>query len=304
MPCLLTEIIAEIFSILGAQACEAEITYELKSTENEKRPPQVGEELRRYAQAIKRNKCLGGARFNLNPEAGKRGDSHDRHEDNRWRAHKLALVKVLTNLYGRPSSPSTDFAVWSNVGMMLTLLHNHQDIVLNIGNMLIQETLSTNGSVAGSTGGGNGGGGDPAGGNGASGGGDGKGPGGGRIAGYIARNPWRAAGIGALTVVAAAPIVVLGPVAGILGFGALGPVAGSAAAAMQAGIGLVEAGSLFAMMQSIGMAGAAATAGAPLLAGVGVTAGLGATALAVTGEAGGEIQENVEMWVQIVIALI
>ena len=50
-----------------------------------------------------------------------------------------------------------------------------------------------------------------------------------------------------------------------LGFGTAGVVAGSAAAAIQSGIGNVAAGSLFAICQSLGMTGffaTAATAGA------------------------------------------
>lgn len=47
------------------------------------------------------------------------------------------------------------------------------------------------------------------------------------------------------------------PVLGAAGFGALGPVAGSSAAAWQASMGVVEAGSLFAWCQSAAMGGAA-----------------------------------------------
>lgn len=44
---------------------------------------------------------------------------------------------------------------------------------------------------------------------------------------------------------------------GAVGFSALGPVAGSSAAAWQASMGAVEAGSLFAWCQSAAMGGAA-----------------------------------------------
>lgn len=47
------------------------------------------------------------------------------------------------------------------------------------------------------------------------------------------------------------------PVLGAVGFAATGPVAGSTAAAWQASIGLVEAGSVFAWCQSAAMGGAA-----------------------------------------------
>ena len=47
------------------------------------------------------------------------------------------------------------------------------------------------------------------------------------------------------------------PVLGAVGFTVVGPAAGSAAAAWQASIGAVEAGSLFAWCQSVAMGGAA-----------------------------------------------
>lgn len=58
------------------------------------------------------------------------------------------------------------------------------------------------------------------------------------------------------TVVGIVAAVAL-PVLGAAGFGALGPVAGSSAAAWQASIGAVEAGSLFAWCQGAAMGGAA-----------------------------------------------
>ncbi|KAI0037899.1 hypothetical protein FA95DRAFT_1568002 [Auriscalpium vulgare] len=62
--------------------------------------------------------------------------------------------------------------------------------------------------------------------------------------------------IGAVLTPIAAPAVV-----GLWGFGAAGPVAGTAAAAAQAGIGNVVAGSSFAVLQSIGMGGAVPVVG-------------------------------------------
>ena len=56
-----------------------------------------------------------------------------------------------------------------------------------------------------------------------------------------------------------------------LGFGTLGPVAGSVAAAWQTFLGNIAAGSLFAFLQSAGMGGAAAS----VFAGIGI-AGAGA----------------------------
>ena len=59
----------------------------------------------------------------------------------------------------------------------------------------------------------------------------------------------------------------------ILGFSAVGPVAGSIAAGWQSSIGLVSAGSLFAFLQSAAMGGAA-------MAGI---VGLGVAGLAIAG---------------------
>lgn len=72
------------------------------------------------------------------------------------------------------------------------------------------------------------------------------------------------------------------PVLGAVGFGALGPIGGSAAAGWQASIGLVEAGSLFAWCQSAAMGGAAAV-NTIVAAGA---AGGGVTALATAAAAG------------------
>jgi len=62
--------------------------------------------------------------------------------------------------------------------------------------------------------------------------------------------------IAGFVVLTAASLVIPGLAAA--GFAASGPVAGSAAAAMQSGIGLVRAGSFFAWCQSAAMGGAAA----------------------------------------------
>jgi len=65
-------------------------------------------------------------------------------------------------------------------------------------------------------------------------------------------------GIGVAVVVAILLPVVAPALLGIIGFGALGPIAGSFAAAIQAIIGNVAVGSLFATLQSIAMGGLAA----------------------------------------------
>jgi hypothetical protein len=73
---------------------------------------------------------------------------------------------------------------------------------------------------------------------------------------YIRENPAKFAfqAIGA-TALAASFVTV--PVLGAVGFSAIGPVAGSAAAGWQASTGLVQAGSFFAWCQSAAMGGAA-----------------------------------------------
>lgn len=60
--------------------------------------------------------------------------------------------------------------------------------------------------------------------------------------------------VGGAVTIASIAIV---PILGVAGFSAIGPVAGSVAAALQSSIGLVEAGSFFALCQSIAMGGAA-----------------------------------------------
>jgi hypothetical protein len=67
------------------------------------------------------------------------------------------------------------------------------------------------------------------------------------------------------------------PILGAVGFAATGPVAGSAAAAWQASIGLVRAGSIFAWCQSAAMGGAAVNGiVATGLTGAGIVVGAGA----------------------------
>ncbi|KAH9063347.1 hypothetical protein EDB87DRAFT_174282 [Lactarius vividus] len=61
--------------------------------------------------------------------------------------------------------------------------------------------------------------------------------------------------VGAIVGIVLTPVVAP-PILHALGFSAIGPVAGTAAATMQAGIGNVAAGSLFAMAQSVAMGGA------------------------------------------------
>ena len=71
---------------------------------------------------------------------------------------------------------------------------------------------------------------------------------------YSQWSPLLAAVVTGAAVTFGAPVVL-----GYVGFSAVGPVAGTAAAAWQASIGSVAAGSLFATLQSTAMAGVAAT---------------------------------------------
>ncbi|KAG6113192.1 hypothetical protein E4U13_003965 [Claviceps humidiphila] len=72
-------------------------------------------------------------------------------------------------------------------------------------------------------------------------------------------------------VLVAAPGLVAAPMLGVLGFGSLGPGAGTAAALIQSLIGNVARGSFFAMLQSAGMGGAGAMALNAIISGIGLT---------------------------------
>jgi hypothetical protein len=97
----------------------------------------------------------------------------------------------------------------------------------------------------------------------------------GRFRRYIDDNPIRF-GLQVTGAVISTAALITVPILGAVGFSALGPVAGSAAAGWQASIGAVEAGSLFAWCQSVTMGGAAVA---------GLT-GTGVGAAAVTGALG------------------
>ena len=99
---------------------------------------------------------------------------------------------------------------------------------------------------------------------------------------WIRANPARTAAImGGITVFAlacATPAIL-----GAVGFSAIGPVAGSAAAAWQASMGSVVAGTLFAFLQSAAMGGAA----------LGLFTGIGAAGAVVAVAAGVASPERV-----------
>ena len=93
---------------------------------------------------------------------------------------------------------------------------------------------------------------------------------------YVRANPSRVAtilgGITFLALTCAAPAIL-----GAVGFNAAGPVAGSIAAAWQASMGTVAAGSFFAFLQSAAMGGAAMgmiTGVGAVVGGVTIAAGL------------------------------
>ncbi|KAJ6592711.1 hypothetical protein B0H19DRAFT_1365097 [Mycena capillaripes] len=58
--------------------------------------------------------------------------------------------------------------------------------------------------------------------------------------------------LGSLGLIAVGIVLIVNPLV-LIGFGSLGPIAGTIAAGWQAAIGNVAAGSLFALLQSIGM---------------------------------------------------
>jgi len=87
------------------------------------------------------------------------------------------------------------------------------------------------------------------------------------------------AGLGATVGALLTPVALI-VCLGAIGFGRVGPIAGSIAARLQAGIGNVVAGSLFAAAQSIAMGGAVPAA---VIAAVAVIIGLTAAAAAIFG---------------------
>jgi hypothetical protein len=79
----------------------------------------------------------------------------------------------------------------------------------------------------------------------------------GKFTRYVGDHPVRFALQVTGAVVSTAALITV-PILGAIGFSAIGPVAGSVAAGWQASMGIVEAGSLFALCQSAAMGGAAA----------------------------------------------
>ncbi|KAJ7704336.1 hypothetical protein B0H17DRAFT_1175538 [Mycena rosella] len=79
-----------------------------------------------------------------------------------------------------------------------------------------------------------------------------------------------AAGIAGAGLGAAATALLAAPVLGMVGFSSIGPVAGTLAAGIQAGIGSVTAGSSFAVAQSIAMGGMAVPPVAIVLGGIAI----------------------------------
>lgn len=97
-----------------------------------------------------------------------------------------------------------------------------------------------------------------------------------QAANWISRNPRSTAGIATSAVVMIAPALVTAPFLAVAGFGAAGVQAGSIAAGVQAGVGNVAAGSVFAVLQSAGAGGAGIVAvNGVVQGGTVVVAGLG-----------------------------
>ncbi|KAJ7139693.1 hypothetical protein C8R44DRAFT_975449 [Mycena epipterygia] len=67
---------------------------------------------------------------------------------------------------------------------------------------------------------------------------------------FIKAHRWEL--LGSLTIIVLGIVLIVNPLA-VIGFGSMGPIAGSIAAGWQATIGNVAAGSLFAFLQSVGM---------------------------------------------------
>ena len=99
---------------------------------------------------------------------------------------------------------------------------------------------------------------------------------------WVRQNPYQAAGILGGTILIILTIATPAILAAA-GFGALGPVGGSLAAAWQASIGSVAAGSLFAILQSVAMGGAALG----MLTGIGAVVGIGLIAVGLASSEGG-----------------
>ncbi|KAI0907561.1 hypothetical protein F4823DRAFT_564703 [Ustulina deusta] len=97
---------------------------------------------------------------------------------------------------------------------------------------------------------------------------------------WAVANPGKAATMGAGAVLVAAPMALIAPILGAIGFGANGVVAGSIAAGAQSGIGSVVAPSLFATLQSAGAAGYGAAAVSAVVQGTGAVVAASAGVLA------------------------
>ncbi|KAI5779089.1 hypothetical protein EDC01DRAFT_634227 [Geopyxis carbonaria] len=94
-------------------------------------------------------------------------------------------------------------------------------------------------------------------------------------------NPRNVAAVAVPLAIGVAPVIVIAPILGSLGFGAAGVAAGSTAAGLQSGIGgAVAAGSTFAFCQSAAAGGYAAAA---IGAAGGVTTGVAAVGVAAKG---------------------
>ncbi|KAF8460812.1 hypothetical protein BDZ91DRAFT_738264 [Kalaharituber pfeilii] len=257
-----TDFIRSSLSALAARA--GDVQYESWNTENDIESSSLATKLQTFAENFPPQFPTPAA----DPSTSIKFDCRElRENEARLAMYKFTLARLLILLHARESKPANDTRIWQLAGLLLALAGKKpfSNFALKFGLLVLKVSVPFLMR--------------------------GRGGGGGAPSGTLGSGavtpapqprdfPWRkvAACAGLLTV-AVAPVLVLGPLAAAIGFGAAGPVAGSIAAGWQASIGLVEAGSLFAMLQGIGMAGAATAAGAPLLATVGAVAGVGALAM-------------------------
>lgn len=262
------EFITSVLSALAGRV--GNVPYEAWNTKDSHESAPLGTKLQQLASSFPPSLVRAEPRVpTSSPTSGDRGNNHD----SRSKAFKITLVRLLSLIVGGNSNPVLDVRLWLQAAQLVALAMDggiRNNFALTVGPFLLRGGMEF--------------------GTGAGGGGGDSGPPGARAtAGSFGvpeaprppnAIPWgkvaKIASVVALGATAVAPAAVLTPILGLVGFTAAGPAAASVAAAWQSYIGIVEAGSLFSMLTSIGMAGAAAGAGAPILAVVSTTAVAGA----------------------------
>ena len=276
LSCTFLEFITTVLSALAGRA--GHVPYEAWNTKDNHESAPLGTKLQQLASCFP--PPLAHAEPHVPASSPPSRDPNDSHN----KGFKITLVRLLCLLFGGISSPILDLRLWLLAAQLVTLAMDGRGIrnnfAISIGPLLFNGSIGFGaGAGAGAGAGGGGGRGGPPGTSGVVTGPVGE-PGALGPSGPGPSNPipWgkvaKVVGAVALGVTAVAPAATLAPVLGLAGFTAAGPAAASFAAAWQSWIGIVEAGSLFSMLTSIGMGGAGAAA--PLLAAVGATAGAGA----------------------------